>query len=164
MSDAWLGFLGGILATLVGALIASMVQRRHETARRKSEAQLDIYFRLLELHNQYFWVAAAELHGEKPREETLTACREISWKLADRLRTFDEVAHLEEILTLLFSSSIQSANERANRFGKLIDAYGTLVNPSYSQAIKRISEENLLKHVDLTPVKSNAPGAWRSIE
>lgn len=162
MSDGWLGFLGGVLAALVGGLIASVVQRRHEQARRRADAQLHIYFRLLDLHNNYFWVASAELHGEEPRPETLANCREITWKLADRLRTFDDVAHLDEMLAILFSSDIATANERANRLSSILDKYGALVNPSYARAMKRISEGNLLKHVDLRPVKNTAPGAWKS--
>jgi hypothetical protein len=34
MSDAWLGFLGGILPTLIVALIASLVQRNYEKKKR----------------------------------------------------------------------------------------------------------------------------------
>lgn len=47
MSDSWLAFLGGILATLVGGLVASIVQRHNEAVKRKAEAHLDVYFRLL---------------------------------------------------------------------------------------------------------------------
>ena len=42
MSDAWLGFLGGVLATLVGALIASIVQRN-----QAGPAVLDKYGRAI---------------------------------------------------------------------------------------------------------------------
>ena len=160
MTDTWLAFLGGILATLVGGLIASLVQRHNETVRRKSEARLDVYFHLMELNQHYFWVASADMRGEKPPKEALTACRKVTWKLADKLRTFDSVEHLDEILTVLFSSSIQSANERANRIGKLIDSYGQLVNPSYARSINRISNENILILGSGKIPKNNAPGAW----
>lgn len=160
MTDAWLAFLGGILATLVAGLIASIVQRHNETIRRKAEARLDVYFHLMELNQHYFWVASADMHGEKPPKEALAACRKVTWKLADKLRTFDSVEHLDEILTVLFSSSIQSANERANRLGKLIDSYGQLVNPSYARSINRISNENILMFGSGKSPKNNAPGAW----
>lgn len=163
MTDAWLGFLGGILAALVAGLIASIVQRYNETVRRKAEARLDVYFHLMELNQHYFWVASADMHGEKPPKEALAACRKVTWKLAEKLRTFDSVEHLDEILTVLFSSSIQSASERANRLGKLIDSYGQLVNPSYARSISRISNENLLMLANGKSSKNNAPGAWNIV-
>ena len=160
MSDAWLAFLGGVLATLVGGLIASIVQRHNEAVKRKAEARLDVYFRLLDLNQQYFWIASSEMHGEKARTEVVARCRELSWKLADKLRTCDSVEHLDEILEILFSSSIASANERANRLGKLLDNYGSLVNPTYARSIKRISEENVRLLGSGAKINNPAPTTW----
>lgn len=160
LTDAWLAFFFGILTTLVGGFIASVVQRHNETVRRKAEARLEVYFHLMELNQHYFWVASADMRGEKPSKEALTACRKVAWKLADKLRTFDSVEYLDEILIVLFSSSIQSANERANRLEQLIDSYGQLVNPSYARAINRISIENMLMLGSGKDARNNAPGAW----
>jgi len=164
LTDAWLAFFGGILTTMVGGLIASVVQRHNETVKRKAEARLDVYFQLMELSQHYFWVASADIHGEKPPKEALAACRKVTWELAGKLRTFDSVEHLDEILTVLFSSSIQSANERANRLELLIDSYGQLVNPLYARAINRISIENMRMlnsgKVSGKVSRNNAPGAW----
>lgn len=44
MSDGWLGFFGGVLAALIGGLIASMVQRVNERRKEKSAARLAVYF------------------------------------------------------------------------------------------------------------------------
>lgn len=161
MSDAWLGFLGGILATLVGALIAIIVQRNHEARLRKEQAQLEVYFHLIELSNWYFWIASAEIHGKEPDPEVVATCRKISFKLSDRLRTFDQVEHLDEALTLLFSESISTANDRANRLSSLIERYGKLVNPRYAAIVSRISRENLLQYGPGKAPRINAPGSWR---
>jgi hypothetical protein len=161
VSDGWLGFFGGILAALVGGLIASIVQRHNEAGKRKAESQLDVYFQPLELSQWYFWVATAELHGEEPSEEALAHCRRISWKLADKIRRFDGIEHLDEILTILFSASIPSANERAERLDQLISVYGSLVNPRYARVIREISKENLLAHGPGKTPPNNAPGSWR---
>src|SRR5882762_5555755 len=101
LTDPWLAFLGGVLAPLVAGLIASLVQRNNETRRRRAETRLDIYFRLLELHQHYFWVASAEVTGEKRPKEALAACRRVAWEIADKLRTFDSVEHLDETLAVL---------------------------------------------------------------
>lgn len=161
MSDGWLGFLGGIVATLVAALIASSSQRISENRRRRDEARIDVYFHLLDLKNRYFWVASAEIHGEQPREEVLAECRRISYLLNDKLRSFEDVDHLDEILAILFSESIPSANERANRLNSLLDLYGKLVSPRYQALAKRIGDENLLRHSSLETPSSNAPTTWR---
>lgn len=160
LSDAWLAFFGGILATLVGGLLASIVQRHNENVRRRAETRLDVYFQLMELNQHYFWLASSEIRGERPPREAIVNCRKITWKLADRLRTFDSIEYLDEILTVLFSSSIESANERANRLESLIDKYGKLANPSYAKHISRISIENLLAYGSGKIKRSNAPGAW----
>ncbi|POA21565.1 hypothetical protein C1886_04640 [Pseudomonas sp. FW300-N1A1] len=161
MSDGWLGFLGGVLTALIGGLIAGVVQRVNEHRKEKNAARLTAYFLLLELSQQYFWVASSELNGSEPPEDMLSACRKTAWLLADKLRSFDDIEHLEETLTILFSSSIPTANERAKRLDDLLESYGRLVNPSYAKAIKKISQDNLIGQMQRGSLKTNAPGAWR---
>ena len=164
MSDGWIGFLGGILATLVGALIANMLQRSHDAKRRKEQAQLEAYFLLIDLHNWYFFIASAEVTRKDPDPEILETCRRISLQLNDKLRAFDNVEHLEETLTVLFDESIPSANERANRLSGLIEQYAKLVNPKYASVMSRISRGNLLRHGPGATPSINAPGSWRYIK
>jgi len=161
MTDGWLGFFGGLLAALVGGLIASLLQRAHEHQKERSAAMLATYLMLLELNQLYFWVASSEINDKDPPEEILKKCRETSWRIADKLRSFDDVEYLDEILTILFSSSIQTANERASRLEKLLDKYGKLVNPMFSDSMSRISKDNLIGQMQRGSLKTNAPGAWR---
>lgn len=160
MSDGWLGFLGGILATLVGALIASVIQRHNEFKKRKGQAHLDAYFLLVDLKNWYFWVTTAELHGEEPKSEVIAACRKLAFQLNDKLRSFDEVEQVEEVLAVLFSEAIPTARERAARLDQLLDKYGRLLHPRYAKTILRISHENILRHGTGGIPSSNAPGSW----
>jgi hypothetical protein len=151
------------LATLVGALIASLIQRKHENTRRKEQAQLEAYFQLIDLSHWYFGVTTAELHGEEPKAEVLATCRKIALQLSDKLRAFDRVEHLDETLTILFSESVPTANERANRLNALIQQYGALVNPKYAAIMNRIGKENLLRHGPDGAPSINAPGSWRYV-
>lgn len=82
-------------------------------------------------------------------------------KLADSLRKNDGVEHLSEILEILFSNSIASANERANRLSLVIEEYGPLVNPAYAKAIQRISAENVHMLGSGEEIKNPAPTSWR---
>lgn len=161
MSDAWLGFFGGILAALVAGFIASVVQRQNEDRRRREEAHLAVYLLLLELNSQYFWVASRQLHGEEPPAEVLAACRATAGKLADRLRTFDRVEYLDEILEILFSATVPSANERARKLDALLEKYGLLVNPKYSKHIAQVSRANIMSLGSGQEHKSFAPGLWQ---
>ena len=160
MSDAWLGFFGGVLAALLGGVIASIVQRQNEARRRVDEARLEVYMLLLQLSQQYFWVASAELRNERVVEETWAECRQTSWKIADRLRACDDVEHLDEILEVLFSVRLQSANDRANKLDSLIKKLGELVNPAYAKHINKISIENVLLIGSRQKIKNNAPGSF----
>jgi hypothetical protein len=159
--DAWLGFLGGILAALVAALVASITQRCHEASKRKQQAQLDVYFNLIDLKNWYFWVTTAEFHDEDPDPQVLTKCHSIALSLNDSLRTFDQVMDVEEILSILFSESIPTASERAEKLNALIDRYGKSVSPKHAEVMGRIGRENLLRHGPGPTPSMNAPGSWR---
>lgn len=160
MTDAWLGFLGGLLTALIGGLIASIAQRHNEARKRKEEARLEIYFRLMELSSYYFWVASADLQGTPPPNEMIERSREVALKTAEKLRTFDQVEFLDEILEVLFDANISSANERARKLDALIEKYGKLVNPTYSKYITAISRSNVRSLGLGTESKSYAPGLW----
>jgi hypothetical protein len=161
MSDAWLGFCGGLQAALVGGLVASIVQRHNELKRRKEETRLAVYLMLMELNSQYFWVASCQLRGEEPPTDVVIACREIAWKLADRLRAFDQVELIEEILEIIFSAVVPTANERAKKLDALLERYGHLVNPTYAKHIAKISRENIMSLGGGSAVNSYAPGLWQ---
>lgn len=161
MSDAWLGFCGGLLAALVGGLIASIVQRHNEENRRKEETRLAIYLMLMELNSQYFWVASYQLREEEPPPDVVAACREIAWKLVDRLRAFDQVEFIDEILEIIFSAVIPTANERAKRLDALLEKYGRLVNPTYAKHIATISHANITSLGGCKSKNSYAPGLWQ---
>ncbi len=161
MSDAWIGFCGGLLAALVGGLIASVVQRHNETKRRKEETRLAVYLMLMELNAQYFWVASFQLRGEEPPPEVIVACREIAWKLADRLRSFDQVEFLDDILEILFSAVVPSANERAKKLDVLLEKYGRIVNPAYAKHVAGISRANVKSLGAGEKINSYAPALWQ---
>jgi hypothetical protein len=160
MSDGWLGFLGGILATLVGALLASIMQRHNEFKKRKEQAHLEAYFLLVDLKNWYFWVTTAELHSEEPKAEVLETCRKLAYQLNDKLRSFDEIEQVEEVLMVLFSEAISTASERAARLDNLLDKYGQLIHPRYAKTIQRISHDNIRRHYTGKAPSRNAPGSW----
>lgn len=160
MSDVWLGFFGGIVAALIAALAASFVQRQNQEKTRKEEARHEVYMRLLDINQQYFWIASSELRGEKPPDDVVVSVRQACWQLVEKLRECDSVECLDDIMDFLFSTSITSSNERAKLLDHVLDGYGRLVNPKYTEKIKQISNENVIR-MGTNQVKSHPPTSWR---
>ncbi len=155
-----MAFFVGLLVALVGGLIASLVQRHNEVMRRKEETRLAVYLMLMELNTQYFWVASYQMNGSQPPPDVVMRCREIAWKIADRLRSFDKVEFLGEILEILFSTAVPTANERAKKLEVLLEKYGRIVNPAYANHIDGISRKNIMSLGSGEKINSYAPALW----
>ena len=154
-----LGFMGGILVAFISALLAILVQRHHENFRRREQAQLDIYMKLLELNSAYFWIATAELHKEESKLEYKRKAFDLSWKIADTMRANDNVEYIGEILEILFGSKYCSAQERAKSLSSIIEKYSKIVNPTYGKLIKNIIDENMISIASGCKNYKNAPGS-----
>lgn len=152
-----LAFLSGVLVTLVGALVAHVLTRRRERQRIVEERRFQIYMKLMELHGTYFWFTTAEVHKKPVSDEIRLKCRDLSWQIADMLRTADEVEDLEDILDVLMGPGFPTAVARYDAMSKLIDRLGDRVNPRYAKKIREISAANLAKIG--AGRESNAPGA-----
>jgi hypothetical protein len=159
MIEIAIGFMSGVLVTLVGAWISSHLDTRNRRAEELEKAQFEIYMRLLDINQLYFYVTAAEVHGEEPPIELRRTIREKAWALKDKLREFDRVQHTEGILDVLFSDDYESARDRARNIDVLLDELGSMVNPRYTNAIRRIDKINQAKMVEKPVLHSNAPGA-----
>jgi hypothetical protein len=144
LQAGWLTAIATLLAALLGVAGTLVVQHWLMVRRERAAARADIYFKLMDLNGRYFWVASAQMRGEKPSRESLQECHTLAWQLTDQLRRYDSVEHLDEILLILFDESISTANERAKRLDAVINSYGALVNPAYVKAISRVSSSNLM--------------------
>lgn len=96
--------------------------------------------------------------------EVLRECYRISWEVADRLRAFDEIEHLDELVAVLFSFGIATSNERANRLTALTDLYGKLVNPEFSGKMREVGEANVIAFGNGQDPKIYAPGLVPPLE
>ena len=143
MSEALLGFLSGVGVTLVGAYVANLLQRAEEKRRRVQENQLQVYLKLLDLYNQYFWIASLEMHGEEADSEMKKRIRTLAWQISDLLRMEDSVQHADEILRVLMSNEYSSASARHHAMGELLDKIGKKVNPTFQKVGKVLSNENV---------------------
>jgi len=164
MSDGQLGFFGALIGAAIAVLGAAWFQHFFERRRTEQRTTFEVYQRLLALNERYFWVASHTLHNQLPDTDVLRECYRISWEIADRLRAFDKIEHLDELVSVLFSFGIATSNERANRLAALTDLYGKLVNPAFSAKMREVSEANVIAFGTGQDPKSYAPGLVPPLE
>jgi hypothetical protein len=157
ISKIALGFLSGIGVSLFSAVAAYYLNRRKEKQQTLESAELEAYFKLLDIYNQYFWVTVAETHKEKVDPILIRPLNESSWKLADHLRKNDKVAYLDEILDVVFNEAYSTAVDRHRKMDELISKLGKRVNPRYAKVIHSISSGNVM-HL-ASGAKRNAPAS-----
>jgi len=137
------GFLGGVLATLLGAWGAHWLQRRGERRCQTEATRFQVYMKLMELQNPLFGLSCAESHGERwnPRHEHDFEL--MRWRIADEVRKMDDAPEVERILRVLFQQGFGSATERHEALREVLDELGKTCNPRYCDVMKRISSENM---------------------
>jgi len=142
MDNLLLGFLSGIFVTVIGAKADSKFRKKRDKAKRIEDVRFNVYMKLMDLYNLYFWFASAETRKEKVSKEVQQKVRELAWEVGYYLRTADEIEYLEDIMYVIFSNKYDSFKSRYNDMNLLLDKLGDLVNPRYSRIIKNISNEN----------------------
>jgi hypothetical protein len=159
-TSAILSFVAGILVTLVGAMLAHLLERQRDRHRRLRSRQHSLYMALLEIHQLYFFASSAEMKKIALPQEIRARLHALAWKTADMLRESDDVTHLEETLDVLLGSGFRTATDRYDAMSSLIDRMGARVNPRYMARIRKISDENVKRMA--TGSVSNAPGSmWQ---
>ena len=154
----WLGLLSGLLMAAVSALFAGVLQRVNEKHRKREEARFAVYMRLLDVHSLYFWVTAAEVHGENADPSVWDRLRSEAWQIADTLREADNIKELDVILDVLFADRYSTSTERAKVLDDVIQQMADRVNARYSKVMRDISRENILGFGQVQNRVSNAPG------
>ena len=145
MLQALIGFASGIGVALISASIGFLFQRKSEKRRRIKETQYQVYMKLLDVYSFYFWVVSLELTGEEVSSDLKKRIRNTTWQIADLLRLEDSVSNTESILRVLMSNEYTTAKARYDEMDKILNKYGSLVNPRYQKVIKSISENNIIR-------------------
>ena len=143
MLQALIGFVSGIGVALISASIGFIFQRKSEKKHRVKETQYQVYIKLLDLYNYYFWVVSLELSGEEVKPDLKKKIRDTTWQIADLLCLEDSVSNIESILRVLMSEEYITGKARYDEIDKILNKYGSIVNPYYQKIIKSISENNV---------------------
>ena len=143
MMQALIGFLSGIGVSLFTIMATTMWQRRTEKNNKIEKISFTVYMKLLNLYNQYFWVASGEIYRSRIDEYIEKKIRTEAWEIADLLRCENDINLLNDILKVLMSNDYDSASVRHDHMNKIIDELGMKVNPKYTKTIRTISETNV---------------------
>ena len=143
--QALIGFIGGVIIALIGAIVGYVFQRRAEKRRRIKETQFQVYMKLMDIYNHYFWVTSMEFRGEKVILEHKRSIRNSAWQIADLLRFEDSVLYTENISRVLMSDEYPTVKARYEEMDEVLNKFGSLVNPRYQRVVKSISKDNLMR-------------------
>lgn len=159
--EALIGFGSGVVVTLVGALAGAALQRSFDRRKQIKDVQFQVYMKLMNVWNLYFWVASLELRDEEVEIDHKRRIQEEAWRIADLLRAEDEVPFADQILQILMSNEYPSASNRHSEMSEILDKLGAITNPRYQRVIKAISDANVRRigsgHQDA--LKSTTPGS-----
>ena len=143
LPSALVGFASGVGVALIGALITTFLQRRHERRRRIDEGRFRVYMKLMELHSFYFFASSAEVHHQELSSDVRQRIRSLAGELADMLRSTDELREVPELLRILMSMDYPSAEARYRDMGQVLDSLSRSVNPRYSTVARAIGNGNV---------------------
>jgi len=157
--DLLLSFLSGVGVTLVGALVVHLLQRSEARKHRISEVQTEIYFKMLDLSAQYFWIASSEIHQREVGDSIKSKICGLAWEISDLIRKEDSVQFADQTLRVLMSNEYSSATERHREMDVLLEKLGKVVNPKFQKISKELGEANLLRigFGDRSPTQSTTP-------
>lgn len=152
----FVGVVSGLLGAVIGSLLTNRLTRSRERDRLISERRFEIYMKLMDIYNAYFWWFSAELRKEPVPQRVRQNVNDLSWQLSDLLRSADEVDFLEDALEIIMGPSYESSEARYHAMSELVDRVGAQVNPRFAKKMKEIGEAN--RALFPTGRRSNAPG------
>ena len=150
--------MSGVGISLFAAIIGYFLSKRRERRQFVEQCRFEIYMKLMDLYGYYFWFVTKEQRGEKVPDDIRQKARELSWQIADLLRSADEIDYLEDVLDILFGLGFETAAMRHKSMDDLLDRLGKKVNPRYSRKIREISKANI--KLLSSGGSSNAPGSF----
>jgi len=138
------GSLGAILlAGFAGAAFTLILQHLYSSHSYSQQQKFVIYGLLLDLHNAHFWIASAEVTGEKSAgREAIDWFNKTRLKIADEARKLKRFPEAERILSALYSLDYSTERDRAKDIRTIIDEMGKIFHPDVRKAMSKIAIEN----------------------
>ena len=137
------GFFSGLFVALIAAWINVKLGKNKEDAQKLESAEYEMFLRLNDLYNWYFWFSTNELHKEKTPQNTVDECHKIANELAKLLHANERTEFANELMRILHDESYPTYDARWKHMSLLSDKMGDKVVPVHRKHLKEIGENNI---------------------
>ena len=120
----------GILGTLAGTLLGYLRPRRVEQKEKKNDLLFSVYLKLLEVNEQYFWIASAEVRqtAEKPRHQEIRfKIQKLAWGIVNDLRPLPLTPVFQKVIRRISRVNIAAMMDRGFEKPEPRNAPGALI-------------------------------------
>ena len=137
------GFVSGVLLSLAGAWINIYFGKRSESNSILKAAEYEMYLKLNDLYNWYFWYATNELHKKNTPQEITDECHKIAIELARLLHGNEDTEFSQELIKILYDEGYKTYDERWKHMSALSEKMGDKVVPIHRKRLSEISNSNI---------------------
>ncbi|PCF97375.1 hypothetical protein [Vreelandella nigrificans] len=155
-----LGFLSGVLLALIGGLINHKIKTKSEEQKAIEKAEYELFLKLNDLYQWYFWLATNELHKKETDDEIITTIHKIAVDIGQELHKNEDSEFTEQLLRILYDESYETYTQRWKEMSSLSEVMGKKVTPKHHKYLKQLNDSNLtyMAKSGFTP---KAPGTSR---
>ncbi|EGQ7932174.1 hypothetical protein ACCH70_004415 [Vibrio vulnificus] len=157
---ALISFVSGVVITLITALVNQKIKESSEKSARLRESEYEIFLKLNQLYQSYFWFATNELHKKETDDEIYAECHKLANSIAQDLHKNEDSEFTKDLLRIIYDESISSHNERWKAMSELSDRMAAKLTPLHKKLIQELSESNI-QLMARSNFVSRAPGSAR---
>ena len=106
-------------------------------------AEYEIYLKLNELYNWYFWFSTNELHQQETPQEVVDETYKIATDLGRLLHANERTEFASDLIRILYDESYSTYDARWKHISELSDRIGSKVVPVHIKHLRELSKSNI---------------------
>jgi len=130
-----IGFLSGVVLSIFTAFINFRLSRKPDEYKALVKSKYEIYLKLNDLYNWYFWLVTNELHNKETDKETIETIHNIAVNLARELHKNENSEFTEKLLRILYDESYETFDARWKHISKLSEKLATKLLPNIKNTL-----------------------------
>ncbi len=138
-----IGFLSGVLLTIFAAYVNTTFSKNSKNDESLKKAEYEIYLKLSDLYNWYFWLATNELHQRETTDEIIDTISDIAIDIAKQLHKYEESEFTHELLQILYDESYKTYDARWKHMSELSKKMSKKITPLHNVYLNQLSEKNI---------------------
>lgn len=156
----FLGFVTGVVITLIGAWVNISLSKKSDDNSKLKSAEYEMYLKLGDLYNSYFWFASNELRGKETGKDEAAECYKVAMELARLLHKNENTDFSKDLLRILYDETYDNYMSRWKDMERLSDEMAKKVAPVHRKYLSSIDEANMvvMAREDFEP---KAPALYR---